>query len=287
MNKLRRFFTENWAINRNDLEGAASLLLPCLVKGNITAAVQAVSAPKCNATATGFPYMAKWYELDDATLPEGSVAIVRLNGMLYVWETEWLIEVLKQAESNPRICGIVLEIDGPGGMASKVEQAAAAIKNCTKPTATVVTGMMASAHFWIGTAADRTFVASPLCEVGSVGVVFTYYSFREFFKINGIDYRQIYPDTADLKNEESRAIEDKDDESLLKAHGERIHKVFAETVAENIGIPYDPKLEIYRGRMFAGDAAVAAGYIDAMGSVDDAVAWVLAQATQSQLEGVY
>ena len=35
----------------------------------------------------------------------------------------------------------------------------------------------------------------------------TYQSFKEYFRKQGIDYREIYPDSADLKNYETRAIE--------------------------------------------------------------------------------
>ena len=101
--------------------------------------------------------------------------------------------------------------------------------------------------------------------------------------MNGIDYREIYPDTADLKNEATRALIEKDDDSIIKARAEKIHKIFAETVAENLGIDYDPKLPIFRGRMFSGEEAVAAGYIDQIGTLDDAARYVLGVATALQI----
>ena len=41
---------------------------------------------------------------------------------------------------------------------------------------------------------------------GSIGVVGTYYNAKEALKKEGIDYREIYPDSADLKNREHREI---------------------------------------------------------------------------------
>ena len=67
-----------------------------------------------------------------------------------------------------------------------------------------------------GTAAGRTFIASPMCEVGSVGIMLTYQSFKEYFRKQGIDYREIYPDSADLKNYETRAIEKENNEEPIK-----------------------------------------------------------------------
>lgn len=287
MEKLQRFFSDNWTIERLEFQNLLSLLTPCIINGKLADASEQITRQKSSVQATAAPYMARWYELDDISLPVDSIAVIKLRGVLYAWETEWLIEQLAAAEKNPNICGIVLVIDGPGGMVSHIDMAAAAIKNSTKPTATVVVGCMASAHFWLGTSAERTFIVSPMCEVGSVGIVITHASFKEFFKMNGIDYREIYPDTADLKNKETRELVDNGDESLIKARAERIHKIFAETVAENLGIEYDPKLELFRGAMFTGDVAVAAGYIDQFGTVDDAVKWVLAQATSRKAAQFY
>ncbi len=262
--------------------------MPAIVAGNIEAASAKLNEDdKCTVKATAAPYMAKWYELDDISLPVDSIAVITLTGVLYSWESEWVAKQIEAAELNPNICGIVFVIDGPGGMVSHLDMAAAAVENCKKPTATVVTGIMASAHFWLGTASDRTFIASPLCEVGSVGIVCTHYSLREFFKMNGIDYREIYPDTADLKNKETRVLVENNDESLIKARAEKIHKIFAETVARNLGIEYDPKLPLFRGEMFDGNEAVELGYIDQFGGVADAVKWVLAQATSRKAQQLY
>lgn len=287
MEKLQQFFSDNWTIVRLEFQNLLSLLTPCIVNGRLADASEQITRKKSSVLATAAPNLANWYELDDISLPVDSIAVIKLRGVLYSWETEWFIDTLAAAEKNPNICGIVLVIDGPGGMVSHIDQAVAAIKKCTKPTATVVTGCMASAHFWLGTATDRTFIVSSMCEVGSVGIVITHTSFKEFFKMNGIDYREIYPDTADLKNKETRELIDNGDESLLKARAERIHKIFAETVAENLGITYDPTLELFRGAMFTGDVAVAAGYINQFGTVDDAVVWVLAQATSRKAALLY
>lgn len=287
MNKLQRFFSDNWTIQRHEFENTVSLLLPCIINGNIDAATAQLNKEKCTIKATSSPYMAAWYELDDITLPVNSIAVINLTGVLYSWESEWVIRQVEAAELNPNICGIVFVIDGPGGMVSHLDMAAASVENCTKPTATVVTGIMASAHFWLGTASDRTFIASPLCEVGSVGIVVTHYSFKRFFEQAGIDYREIYPDTADLKNKETRALVDNNDESLIKAKAEKIHKVFSETVARHLGIEYDPELPLFRGEMFDGNEAVAAGYIDQFGGVADAVKWVLAKAISQKADELY
>jgi len=281
VNKLQQFFSDDWAMARHELDTRLSLMLPAIIKGNIAEAASHIEKSSCEVKAVASPYLADWYELDDIALPVDSIAVISLTGDLYSWETDRTIRAIEAAVANPNICGIVFVIDGPGGMVNHLDAAAAAIQQCPKPTATVVTGTMASAHFWLGTATDHSFIASQLCEVGSVGVLTTYCSYKKYLEMNGIDYRVIYPDTADLKNKATRAIDDNGDETLLKKRLERIHGVFCETVARNLGIEYDPELPLFRGEMFTAEEAVKLGYIDEFGSIADAVKWVLAQATVS------
>ncbi len=44
---------------------------------------------------------------------------------IYSWESEWVIKQIEAAELNPNICGVVFVIDGPGGMVSHLDMAAA------------------------------------------------------------------------------------------------------------------------------------------------------------------
>ena len=286
MKNIQRLFNDNWAIRRSDLVNTMTLILPSIIKGDMKSASDLLAGRPLEVKAVALPDIATEYDIDDATLPDGTVAVIRLKGTLYAWETEWLIRVLARIGANPRICGTLLVIDGPGGMVSHVDQAAAAIRKSAKPIAAICTGIMASAHFWIGSAADRTFIASPLCEVGSVGVVVTHLSFKEYFKMAGIDYREIYPDTADLKNKATRELEETGSEELIKKHARTIHEAFCNDVAGSLGIAYDPELPLFRGEMFFGDQAVGAGYIDQMGTVEDAIIWVYATATSRKANSI-
>ena len=252
-------------------------VLPAIKAGNIAEAERRLSnETKAYATT---PYLADRWELDDGSLPSNSVAVINLEGPLYSWETFRLERLLIQALNNDKIAGIVLWINGPGGMALHVDIVAALIEKAEKPIATYIAGTMASAHFWIGAASARSFSASPLCSVGSVGTMGTYINFKKYYEQNGIDYRDIYPDTSDLKNKWFRDIADNNDESLIKKELEELHKLFAEDVARYLNIEYDPQDPFFRGEMFNGNEAVAAGYVDQFGSFQEAVTWVLAQAT--------
>ncbi|MBD5294884.1 MAG: S49 family peptidase [Bacteroides sp.] len=284
MNRLQRFFSDNWAIQSRDFSNQMALIIPAVLAGNLNQAADMLAETKCTAKAIGLPNIAESYEFSDMSLPDDSVAIISMTGCLYSWESEWVAAKIREAAGNHKICGIILAIDGPGGMVSHVEAVVKALKECPKPTATVVTGVMASAHFWIGSSADMIFATSRLCEIGSVGSVITVCDYSKFYEMSGIDYREIYPDSADLKNRAFRDLISSGDETLYKEKAARIHQIFSETVAENLGIKLDPELPLFRGEMFCADEALSAGYIHAMGDIADAARWILGKATGSKVK---
>lgn len=282
MERLQKIFADDWACRRHELDSLMTLVLPSVAAGNLKGASEALGADGLRVEATALPYLADRWELGDTDIPRGAVALIYLTGMLYSWETVRLVESLRQAAENPAIAGVVLVIDGPGGMTARIDQGVAAIRDFPKPIATLVAGCMASAHFWLGTSARRTFIASPLCEVGSVGVIFTYTSFKKYFETAGIRVYEIYADTADLKNKEVRDLENGDD-TLIREKAGRLHRRFCEDVARNLRIEYDAELPLFRGASFLAEEAVSKGYIDAMGSLEDAVCWVVANSIMDQV----
>lgn len=76
---------------------------------------------------------------------------------------------LESMKADPMVKRIALQISSPGGTVTGVEEAANLIRNIGKPTMAYTDSEMASAAYWLGSAADRV-VASPSSTVGSVGV---------------------------------------------------------------------------------------------------------------------
>ena len=101
-------------------------------------------------------------------------------------------------------------------------------------------------------------------------MVYTFQSFKEYYAQMGIEIEDIYPDSADLKNRAYRDKEEKQDDTLIKENLSFYHHLFAQTIAQ------DP---LFRGQTFFADTALAKGYVDAYGSLEDAILWVSAQKT--------
>lgn len=275
MDKLNQILNDTWAIRAEDLNQLHSFLLPAIKSGDI-GALEKHLGKNITAYATS-PYICDRWELDDFNLPQNSVAVLNLDGILYSWNTFRLEDLIQQALRNPKICGIVLWINGPGGMVTHVDVVEAVIRTSEKPVAAYVAGICCSAHYWMASACGRIFIASPLCTIGSVGVMQTFCSFKKYYESLGINIRDIYPDTADLKNKEFRDIEDNNDEQLLKERLSYVHGIFSKTIARNLNVGYDPELPLFRGETFLGEVAVANGYAHQMGDLNEAITWVMAQ----------
>ena len=76
---------------------------------------------------------------------------------------------LDAMKADPAVKCIALQVSSPGGTVTGVEEIANQVRAMGKPTMAYTDSEMASAAYWIGSAADRV-VASPSSTVGSVGV---------------------------------------------------------------------------------------------------------------------
>jgi len=280
MNKIHTVLTERWSISDAAYSSLMLALLSALKTGNIEAAERQLdmNPVKAFGIQPSQPNVARNWELDDENLPMDSVAVITMEGPLYSWETFRLEGYLQAAIENSKVIGIVLWINGPGGMAAHVDLVAKMVEECPKPIATYVAFMMASAHFWIGTAAQRIFIASPMCNVGCVGTMTQYFSLSGLYEKLGIDARDIYPDEADLKNYEFRQLHDHGNEEPIKTKLSKTNQLFCQAVSRQLGIAYDPDSELFRGKMFDGDEAMEMGIADQIGTLQDAVMWVFTKA---------
>lgn len=286
MNRIQLIFNEKWAMAKTDYFNLVSLILPSIKSGNFKEVEAFFDKDVITAYASDLNFVGRW-ELEDNSIPSNSIAIICMEGTLYSWETFRLQQLLMQAIDNDRITGIILWINGPGGMITDLDNASQLIKESPKPVVAYIAGTCASAHYWLATAATKRFLASAMCEVGSVGIVGTYYNAKEALKKEGIDYREIYPDSADLKNKEHREIEDNNNEKPYKEKLAKLHQMFCQTVSKNLSIAYDKESPIFRGATYMGDEAISAGLADGYSTLEGAARWVLAQSVVNQVNQIF
>lgn len=212
---------------------------------------------------------------------EGGVAVLPIEGVIAPKanlftrvsggaSAQMLMLQLESAMADSRVRSIILAIDSPGGSVFGTPELAGAVREfaAEKPIVTVSDATMASAAYWIGSAANAMFVTGPTVHVGSIGVVATHAHnpSRDGSTVTEITagrYKRIASDTQPL-SEEGRVY--------LQERVDHIYSVFVEAVARHRGVGVDEVLEhMADGRVFIGQQAVEAGLVDGVSTMDAVV----------------
>lgn len=187
---------------------------------------------------------------------------------------------LRQAAQDPAVQSIVLHIDSPGGTCDGTQELASIVREIAaqKPLVAVADGLMASAAYWIGSAASKVYITSDTTYVGSIGVVATHVDYSAANERAGIKtteitagrYKRIASDVAPLSRE---------GREVLQAEVDQIYSLFVDEVAKNRGVSVETVLKnMADGRLFIGQKAVAAGLVDGVA----ALSAVITQAAAGQ-----
>ena len=182
-----------------------------------------------------------------------------------------LTQQLDGALGNPAVSAILLDIDSPGGESGGVFDLADRIRAASqiKPVWAVANDMAFSAAYALASAASRVFV-SRTGGVGSIGVIAMHVDQSEKDAQDGVRYTAVF--AGDRKNDlNPHEPMSGEAHAFLKAEVNRIYGLFVETVARHRGLEPSAVRDTEAG-LFFGQAAVAMGLADAVGSFDDALA---------------
>jgi protease-4 len=184
-----------------------------------------------------------------------------------------LTRQLRKIREDQHIKALVLRIDSPGGSAfasEMIRQELLLMQEAGKPVVVSMGATAASGAYWLAAPADRIF-ASPNTLTGSIGVIGMIPSFeKSFAKVglvnDGIGTTQL----ADL-GYASRAVPS-EFLSSMQVHINQIYRRFLEIVAQGRKLPMSQVEYVAQGKVWDGERAVEMGLVDALGSLDDAVA---------------
>lgn len=227
-------------------------------------------------------------DMDDAAAARGydvenGVAIIPVVDVLtkhrtffsYLFGGSSMRDIAKAFENaleDPGVHSIVLLIDSPGGTVDGTEETASRIREGRgkKPIVALADGMMASAAYWIGSAADKVYIAGETVEVGSIGVVATHIDVskadekwgEKWTEITAGKYKRIASAHKPLSDEGRAYIQEGVDE---------IYRIFVDAVASNRGRSVDLMLEAADGRLYIGRQAMQAGLVDDVLTLDQLI----------------
>jgi signal peptide peptidase SppA len=176
-------------------------------------------------------------------------------------------ETINAALKDDRIRAIILNIDSPGGVVSGVEAVSDLVfaGRAEKPIVAYSNGMMASAAYWIGSAAEVLY-AEKTALIGSIGVLRIHVDYSEKEKMDGIKttyltagkYKALGNDSEPLSNEAK---------DVFQAELDYIYSIFVDFVARNRDVETNVVLsDMADGKVFFGNQALDAGLIDNVGN---------------------
>lgn len=208
----------------------------------------------------------------------GAVAVIPIEGMILYFDswmgvnTNRLANVIEAAVDNPRIKGVVLDVDSPGGTSYGTQEVADrifALRSNKKPIVSIANPLMASAATWIGTSASKVY-ATPSGDVGSLGTYQMHVDYSKMMEEAGIEvtfihagknkvewspYHKLRQETIDYAQEEVNEVND----------------AFMSAVARNRGVKKSVVTgEAWgQGRTLIASRAAAVGMVDGVISLQD------------------
>jgi protease-4 len=184
-----------------------------------------------------------------------------------------LAEVLRDARKDEDLAAVVLRIDSPGGsiMASElIRREVEALKAAGKPVVASMSTVAASGGYYIAMDADRIY-AAPTTITGSIGVFAVVPTIQDTLDKVGVtsDGFGTTRLSGQLKLTREMGPEARD---ILQASIEHHYRQFVGRVAEARKRRTEEIEGIAEGRVWTGADAKAAGLVDELGGIDEAVA---------------
>jgi signal peptide peptidase SppA len=209
-------------------------------------------------------------------------AVVTIGGVLVARRT-WLSDLfgatalpdahraVQDAFGDPAVRGVLLVIDSPGGAVQGVSEIAATIRagRESKPVAAWTSGTLASAAFWIASAADVIAISNPTTPmVGSIGVAMSHVDVSGAERMAGIQTTEIV--AGKYKRIDSKyAPLSADGRATLQDMVDRVYAGFVADVAAGRRMAAVDVLDrIADGRVFVGRQALEVGAVDVVASFD-------------------
>lgn len=216
---------------------------------------------------------------------DNGVAVINLRGAIMKYDycgspgTQSIIKTIQDANNNPAINSIVLQIDSPGGSVDGTQQLANAVKNSDKPVVAYINGKMASAAMWIGSAAQTRIASSNTDIIGSIGTMASWNDYKGYYEKIGIKSHEVYATASTHKNLDFREASSGNYEPLIKNSLDPLNNEFIDNIKSNLPNA-DPT--VFNGAHYIAKDAKKKGLVDKIGTFESAVKTAMQLGKQQQ-----
>lgn len=179
---------------------------------------------------------------------------------------------LEMAKNDPRIKGLIVDVDTFGGGAAAGHEMAIAIQSFGKPSVAVIHGAGVSSGYMAASGADRIYALED-STIGSIGATYSYLNYTEKNKKDGIVYEQLssgpFKDTFSPDKPLTAA-----ERALIMQDLKILSDHFVKIVAENRSLSIDKVGALADGSTMLGQRALENGLIDVIGTWTDARTYI-------------
>ena len=281
MHQITELINADWLIHRETLLNSLPIFLHVMNGGKLDLTAL-LDSSKSYVVQHDNINVVNSYSLDDSNIPDNSVAVIPLEGVIYPGKSQRLVRDIQIAEMNPQISAIMLLINSPGGTVFYTDIAALKIQTSEKPVVAYVRNMAASGAMWLVSASKHIIASSSLDQFGSIGVKTSYQDLNDFLKEKlGITVYDIYASKSTLKDGAIRALLEGDDKPIVKRL-DFINDIFHKTIRENLGIA--EASDVFSGDMYFAADAISKGLCHDIMNLEEAINYTYKQGLAHQIK---
>lgn len=177
---------------------------------------------------------------------------------------------LQDAVDDSSVHSIILNIDSPGGTVDGTQALMKQVREAglSKTVVAFADGLMASAAYWIGSAASEIHISDDLAQIGSIGVIASHRDQSKAEEEMGLKTTLIYAGQYKATGNPHEPLS-KDDKQTIQDSVDYTYSIFVRDVADNLGVSVETVLEnMADGRVFTGQQAIDAGLVDGVSTLD-------------------
>ncbi|MDP3698531.1 MAG: signal peptide peptidase SppA [Nanoarchaeota archaeon] len=183
-----------------------------------------------------------------------------------------IVSFIEDAEQNPQIKVLLLEINSPGGSAVASDEIATAVKRAQKPVVAYIREAGASGAYWIASAADH-LIANRMSITGSIGVLSSYLEFSGLMQDYNVSYQRLVAGQHKDMGTPFKKLT-AEERMILQQKLDKIHDFFIEEVAANRNLEVSQVQKIASGEFFLGVEALELGLVDQLGGKEEAESFI-------------
>ncbi len=204
-----------------------------------------------------------------AFISGGNIGVIEIEGP--ITSSKRTVRNIKQFAEDQSITGILVRVDSPGGGVAASQEIYEELKKAKLKKKIVVSmgALAASGGYYVSLPAD-IIVANPGKITGSIGVIMQFPVFDELMKKIGVNFEVIKSREHKDIGSPFRKMSEKD-KKLLQDVVVDVYDQFVQATAEARNMPPESVLKFADGRIITGRQAKNIGFVDTLGTFEDAV----------------